>query len=177
MTTSITLRLGRFFGLGRHYKGKNMANANINLGLKSLGRSANEIDRHVGARMRERRIMLGLSQIKMAALIGITYQQLCKYERAKNRMTASRLHATAVAMGVSVEYFFQDLDSYDFVNPLVQHEDLVELSQNFLNLPSHDYRQAFSVLTRALAGKRDRPLEQEDGPLELATAAVPAEVA
>ena len=50
-----------------------------------------DVDRHVGARVRERRIMLGLTQQQLADLIGVTYQQAHKYERAINRVSAGRL--------------------------------------------------------------------------------------
>ena len=59
------------------------------------GAHARELDRHVGARMRARRIMLGLTQQQLAERIGITYQQAHKYEKGINRMAASRLYKTA----------------------------------------------------------------------------------
>ncbi len=63
------------------------------------GRSrAQDIDRHVGGRMRERRIMLGLTQQEMAELIGVTYQQAHKYEKGINRIAAGRLHHIARAL-------------------------------------------------------------------------------
>ncbi len=65
-----------------------MANANMGRGVSSRRQSANDIDRHVGARLRERRCMLGLTQSVMATLLGVSYQQLCKYECA---ITGSRL--------------------------------------------------------------------------------------
>ena len=54
-----------------------------------------DIDRHVGARMRERRIMLGLTQQQMAELIGVTYKQAHKYEKGINRVAAGRLYSVA----------------------------------------------------------------------------------
>ena len=65
-----------------------------------------DIDRHVGARVRERRIMLGLTQQQLADLIGVTYQQAHKYERAINRISAGRLFEIAQVLGVPVSYFF-----------------------------------------------------------------------
>ena len=68
------------------------------------GRSrAQDIDRHVGARMRERRIMLGLTQQQIAELIGVTYQQAHKYEKGINRVAAGRLYHIAQALGVDVK--------------------------------------------------------------------------
>ena len=64
-----------------------------------------DIDRHVGGRVRERRIMLGLTQQQLADLIGVTYQQAHKYERAINRISAGRLFEIAQVLGVPVSYF------------------------------------------------------------------------
>src|SRR5438876_11052202 len=68
------------------------------------------IDRHVGARVRERRIMLGLTQQQLADLIGVTYQQAHKYERGINRVSAGRLYEIAQVLSVPVGYFFEGLE-------------------------------------------------------------------
>ena len=68
---------------------------------------AQDVDRHVGARMRDRRVMLGLTQHQMAELIGVTYQQAHKYEKGINRVAAGRLYKIAQALGVDVSYFFE----------------------------------------------------------------------
>ena len=69
----------------------------------------NPIDVHVGGRVRLRRVMLGLSQDALAGRLGITFQQVQKYERGANRMGSSRLYDIAVALDVSVTYFFDDM--------------------------------------------------------------------
>src|ERR1043165_6249042 len=71
---------------------------------------ASSIDRHVGARIRERRIMLGLSQQQMADMIGVTYQQAHKYERGINRISAGRLYEITRALNVPITSFFEGLD-------------------------------------------------------------------
>ena len=82
------------------------------------GRSrAQDIDRYVGARMRERRIMLGLMQQQMAELIGVTYQQAHKYEKGINRIAAGRLHQIAQALDVAVGYFFEGVGTEREVSP------------------------------------------------------------
>ena len=73
--------------------------------------SSNPIDVHVGARVRLRRHILSMSLEKLAAKIGVTYQQLQKYERAANRISASRLYTLAQALKVPVSYFFEDVAS------------------------------------------------------------------
>ena len=69
-----------------------------------------DIDRHVGARIRERRVMLGLSQHQLADIIGVTYQQEHKYERSINRVSAGRLFEIARGLSVPVNYFFEGFD-------------------------------------------------------------------
>ena len=72
------------------------------------GRSrALDVDRYVSLRIRQRRIMLGLTQQQMAELIGVTYQQAHKYEKGINRVAAGRLYRIAQALGVEVGYFFE----------------------------------------------------------------------
>lgn len=68
------------------------------------------VDVHVGRRINERRQMLGLSQEALGELTGVTFQQVQKRLTGKNRMSASSLHATALALGVPVSYFFEGLD-------------------------------------------------------------------
>ena len=70
---------------------------------------ANPIDAHVGARLRFLRKERGLSQTALAARIGVTFQQLQKYESGKNRLSASRLYRLASVLGVDVAAFFVGL--------------------------------------------------------------------
>src|SRR5881392_1278104 len=75
---------------------------------RSTGRTQ-DVDRHVGARVRERRIMLGLTQQQLADLIGVTYQQAHKYERGINRVSAGRLFEVARVLSVPVSYFYEGI--------------------------------------------------------------------
>jgi transcriptional regulator with XRE-family HTH domain len=70
---------------------------------------ANEIDLHVGKRLRRRRRLLGLTQQQLAESIGIRFQQIQKYECGANRVTASRLYELSVSLNVPVGYFFEGL--------------------------------------------------------------------
>jgi transcriptional regulator with XRE-family HTH domain len=70
-------------------------------------RSANSVDGHVGSRVRLRRLELGLSQEKLAEQLGITFQQVQKYERGTNRIGASRLHQIALVLQAPITYFFE----------------------------------------------------------------------
>jgi transcriptional regulator with XRE-family HTH domain len=73
----------------------------------------NPIDIHVGSRVRLRRNMLGMSQEKLGEMLGITFQQIQKYEKGTNRVGASRLQAISTVMNVPVSYFFEDAPGQD----------------------------------------------------------------
>ena len=77
--------------------------------ISRRGEGPNPIDIHVGARLRLRRTLLGLSQEKLGEAVGITFQQLQKYERGANRISASRLFNLAQVLGVPVTFFFEDM--------------------------------------------------------------------
>src|SRR6476469_607632 len=74
-----------------------------------LERSPNPVDRHVGLRIRLRRKELGISQEKLAEAIGLTFQQVQKYERAANRVSASKLWEMSRALSTNIGYFYEGL--------------------------------------------------------------------
>jgi len=76
---------------------------------KTKGRP-DRIDVYVGSRMRERRAILGLSQEKLADVANVTFQQVQKYEKGTNRMSASRLYTFAKFLDVSINYFYVGMD-------------------------------------------------------------------
>ena len=65
------------------------------------------VDVYVGGRVKERRVELGMSQEKLAEALGLTFQQIQKYERAANRISASRLYRMGMTLGVDVPFFFE----------------------------------------------------------------------
>ncbi len=69
----------------------------------------NPVDVHVGARLRIRRTLLGMNQTTVGEAIGLTFQQVQKYENGKNRISASRLFALARLLDVPIQYFFDDM--------------------------------------------------------------------
>jgi transcriptional regulator with XRE-family HTH domain len=71
-----------------------------------LKKATNPIDRHVGSRVRMQRMMLGMSQEKLGEAIGLTFQQVQKYEKGTNRISASRLQHIAHTLNVPVAFFF-----------------------------------------------------------------------
>jgi transcriptional regulator with XRE-family HTH domain len=72
-----------------------------------MTKASNLVDVYVGARLRMRRTMLGMSQSKLGELLGVTFQQVQKYEKGSNRISASRLQQTARVLEVSPSYFFE----------------------------------------------------------------------
>jgi transcriptional regulator with XRE-family HTH domain len=70
----------------------------------------NPIDVHVGARLRARRTLLGLSQTALGEVMGLSFQQLQKYESGSNRISASRLYELSKLLDVEIGYFFDDMD-------------------------------------------------------------------
>jgi transcriptional regulator with XRE-family HTH domain len=76
-------------------------------------RDPNYIDVHVGSRIRMRRQLINMSQEKLGELLGITFQQVQKYEKGANRISASRLFSSAKTLGVPVQFFFEGLPGND----------------------------------------------------------------
>src|SRR5262245_40903138 len=140
---------------------------------KSSGRMAskgfpNPIDVHVGARIRQRRTLLGMSQEKLGEAIGLTFQQVQKYERGANRVGSSRLFDLARVLDVPVSYFFEDMSAGTASkspsrlrglaepkpepfepDPLAKRETL-ELVRAYYRIPDPAVRKRMFELTKAL---------------------------
>jgi transcriptional regulator with XRE-family HTH domain len=122
-------------------------------------RAADEADAHIGRRIRERRLMLGLSQQQLAQAIGVTYQQAHKYETGVNRVTAGRLYRIAEALEVPVSWFFEGLGA---ARPpaLTRRQRLgLELARNFSLIRDERHQEALSQMARALAEAPARAAE------------------
>ena len=112
-----------------------------------------DTDRHVGAKLRERRLSLGLTQQGLAELIGVTYQQAHKYEKGVNRIAAGRLYTIAQALGVEVGYFYDGIGAEPGAfAPTAKQRRLLELSRSFSSITSQRQQEALCSLARALAG-------------------------
>ena len=90
--------------------------------------SPHVVDIHVGQRMRLRRTMLGISQEKLGAALALTFQQVQKYERGANRISASRLHEISKILKVPVAFFFEDLEKFDY--PVVNAQGVGRIAEN-----------------------------------------------
>lgn len=124
---------------------------------KKSARSADDHDKAVGALIRERRLALGLSQSDLGKRIGVTFQQIQKYERGRNRLGASRLERTAEALDVPVSYLFSLIEgrpSADKVSSILEGPTdpaLLRMVKAFDRIESWRRRQALVLLAEDLA--------------------------
>lgn len=142
---------------------------------KSRGRapdgSPNLIDSHVGARIRQRRVLMGMSQEALGLAIGLTFQQVQKYERGANRVGCSRLWDLGRVLDVPVQFFFDELgdaakaasprklaagapqpaQSEDFGSELHLKRETLELVRAYHCMPTDRMREAFARLIRVAA--------------------------
>lgn len=120
-------------------------------------KAPNPIDKHVGARVRMRRMMLSMSQEKMGDAVGLTFQQIQKYEKGTNRIGASRLQQFANVLQVPVAFFFEGApnptNAPDFAGvelPTLNNQEL-KLVLGFQKITDPDMRSALVAMTEALA--------------------------
>jgi transcriptional regulator with XRE-family HTH domain len=121
------------------------------------------VDIHVGSRVRLRRIELGMSQEKLAAELGLTFQQVQKYERAANRISASRLFQVGKVLDVKVPFFYQgysdagalsgfaERPAEAFQSDLLQRRDTIELVNAFYAIDNPTLRRQLLDLAKGLA--------------------------
>ena len=130
-------------------------------------RRPNPIDVHVGSRVRFRRMLLGMSQEKLGERLGLTFQQVQKYEKGINRIGASRLFDLAQVLGVPVQFFYEEVPAAE-PPPLVSEgfaekpaessiveflrsRDGLELNKAFVRISDVKARRAIVELVRSLA--------------------------
>jgi len=131
-------------------------------------KSPNPIDTHVGSRVRLRRMMFGMSQEKLGERLGITFQQIQKYEKGTNRIGASRLQAIARVLSVPVSFFFEDApgnapvggeQGFDgeasTVMEFLSTAEGLRLNRAFRAINDHKVRHGVVALVQALAGVDD----------------------
>jgi transcriptional regulator with XRE-family HTH domain len=118
-----------------------------------LRQSAERIDTHVGMRFRLRRQELGMSQTAVADELGVTFQQVQKYERGMNRISASRLHDLCGILSIPVEYFFDGLedDIDEPEGPDLSDPELMELVDAYMGIPRQMTRARLSAMLRSVA--------------------------
>jgi transcriptional regulator with XRE-family HTH domain len=121
--------------------------------------SCSTIDRyvkkpHVGERIYSLRLAQGLSRQQLSKIIGVTHQQLQKYEKGRNRIYASRLLIIAKALSKNISYFVEGLESDDNKPVVTQHQRMcIEVSRNFMRIENPDHQAAVNKLIKSLANK------------------------
>jgi len=118
-------------------------------------RSPNPVDLHVGARIRMRRKVLGVSQEKLAEELGLTFQQVQKYERGANRVSASKLYEIARALSSPVSYFFDGLSDPSVGGARATHDGAEQFMHDFLMTPEGlELAAAFPKIRRGRVRRR-----------------------
>jgi transcriptional regulator with XRE-family HTH domain len=117
------------------------------------GRSTAAIDDHVGRRIRERRILLGLTQQKLGEMIGVSYQQAHKYEHGINRVSAGRLFEIARVLSAPITYFYEGMGQ-EGPRQITPHQRmLLEITRNFAEIRNEKHQEAVSHLARVLSSR------------------------
>jgi transcriptional regulator with XRE-family HTH domain len=137
-------------------------------------RNPNPIDVHVGSRVRMRRMLIGMSQEKLGEQLGLTFQQVQKYEKGSNRVSASRLYQMGRILGVNVQYFFDELPHSSasavpemgfaesagepIIMDFLTSSEGLQLNKAFTQIKDPSVRRKVVELVRTLAGDT---IEQE----------------
>ena len=122
----------------------------------------NPVDKHVGGRVRMRRMMLSMSQEKLGNALGLTFQQVQKYEKGTNRVSSSRLQQISQILQVPVSFFFEGLPtagsnthsapSPEYVNDFLATSDGLNLTAAFVRIKSSKTRRRIVDLVEEIAG-------------------------
>ncbi len=126
-------------------------------------KAPNPIDKHVGSRVRMRRMMLSMSQEKLGDALGLTFQQVQKYEKGTNRIGASRLQQIAHILQVPVSFFFEgaphsagsgmsEAPSPAYVADFLATSDGLSLTKAFMRIKSNKLRRRIVDLVEQIAG-------------------------
>ncbi|NBU27520.1 MAG: XRE family transcriptional regulator [Caulobacteraceae bacterium] len=135
----------------------------------SEARTPSPIDVHVGRRVRQRRKAMSITQQQLAAQLGLTFQQVQKYERGTNRVSASKLYEIAVALRTTIAYFFEGLADPSLVqsgkkvdpaaekriNDFLMSSEGLTLAELFPRLSSARQRRQIVDLVRSMVESRD----------------------
>lgn len=134
---------------------REVAGAPLGDAVGERGEGPHPVDRHVGLRIRMRRKEIGVSQERLAESLGITFQQVQKYERGANRVSASMLARIAKTLGVPVAEMFGEASpanasAVDEVAALLAEPGALELLSAYANLPRGASRSALVEFVRSL---------------------------
>jgi transcriptional regulator with XRE-family HTH domain len=132
-----------------------------------IKKSPNPIDKYVGSRVRMRRMMIGMSQEKLGDRLGITFQQVQKYEKGTNRIGASRLQQIALVLSVPVAFFFEGAPAPEpaagmsepvsaaYVSDFLATSDGLALTRAFMKVRDARVRRRIVDLVESIAADGD----------------------
>jgi transcriptional regulator with XRE-family HTH domain len=131
-------------------------------------KAPNPIDKHVGSRVRMRRMMLSMSQEKLGGALGLTFQQVQKYEKGTNRIGASRLQQISHILQVPVAFFFEGAPTFHpqddatseapsptYVSDFLATSDGLALTKAFMDIKQPKLRRRIVDLVEEIAGRED----------------------
>jgi len=131
-----------------------------------MKKSPNPIDKHVGSRVRMRRMMLGMSQEKLGERLSLTFQQVQKYEKGTNRIGASRLQQISNILQVPVSFFFEgapnsgaeqsgfaEAPSPAYISDFLATSDGLALTRSFMRIKDSKLRRRIVDLVEQIAGE------------------------
>lgn len=152
------------------WKARRLFFANVPLRKRMAGKKPNPIDAHVGSRVRLRRMLLGMSQERLGESMGLTFQQVQKYEKGANRIGASRLFHISKILDVPVGFFFEEAPGIDetssvpgmgeaaseaFILEFLNTREGLELNRAFSKIGDPKVRKSVVDLVRALGEAKD----------------------
>lgn len=116
-----------------------------------------QVDLHIGNQIYAARLAKGLSRQELSDQIGVTHQQLQKYEKGVNRISVGRLVLIAKALDRSVDSFYSGLDSIDEERVPTQHQRMcIEVSRNFMRIKNPDHQTAVNALIKSLIDSENK---------------------
>lgn len=118
------------------------------------GKRPHLVDVHVGHRLRTRRVVVGLTQEKLGSCLGLTFQQIQKYEKGTNRISASRLFEMSQILKINIEYFFEDLETEHHIDLDLDFRmagENLSLIREFSKIKKPSVRKSVALLVNSLA--------------------------
>ena len=135
-------------------------------GITLPKKKANPVDAHVGYRVRLRRVLIGMSQERLGELLGLTFQQVQKYERGINRIGAGRLYEVAEILDVPISFFYEGVNGVErsgeggglessAVMDFLSSNEGIQLSTAFMGIRDAKVRRRLLDLVRSIAGEQN----------------------
>ena len=125
---------------------------------KPTRKTADQVDEYVGNRLRMRRMMVGITQVQLGTHLGLTFQQIQKYEKGTNRISASRLQLMSQILGVTPDFFFEQIGPEHDNGPVLSHVTAflsnshgLALARAFTRLKDRKLRRSIVALAEEIA--------------------------